>query len=95
MTWIDLVLVATAIGLLLVALALALAAEHAHLPHARLMCALCIGGIPALLVSLLIAALHLATGATPRFYHGMLTGLGLGILIAVPILFLADRYVRS
>lgn len=95
MRWIDAFSVVAVVVLILVAVPLAIAAARKRRPHGHLMIALCTGGATALLASLIIEVLHLAIGVTPRFYHGMLTGLGLGALIAVLILYLADRRFRS
>ncbi len=86
----PLVIVGASMVLLVAALAVAARARRERRPHAPLVVRLTGVGCVALAASLILAELGLATAATPRFYHGMLTGLGFGALLAAIIIYLAD-----
>jgi uncharacterized membrane protein len=85
-----------AISLVLMAIALVLLVRtrREHAPHAGLITALYAIGNAAILVSAAGFVFHWDTSATPRFYHGMLTGIGIGSLLALIVLYLVGRWER-
>lgn len=87
---IELVLIGVGGTLGVVAVPLARRAVARHLEHAGVLRVLCIVGLVALGISLVGLVFDLASTDTLRFYHGMLTGIGVGTLASVIILYVID-----
>jgi hypothetical protein len=47
-------------------------------------------GSLALASSIVITTFGLAVAATPRFYHGMLTGIGIGAVLGLIVVYVRD-----
>lgn len=87
-------LAAICTSLMAVAFALLVRTRREHPLHARLIIALYVIGYTAILISAAGAVFHLASSDTLRFYHGMLAGVGVGSLLALIVVYLADRWER-
>jgi hypothetical protein len=78
-------------GLAAATVPLLLSAWRQPLPHLAVMVALWLFGYAAIVSSFLLTQFGLASAATPRFYQGMLTGMGLGALLSFVIMYVLDR----
>jgi len=77
---------------LVAAIALAARARHMGLPLAALVCGLAAFAAAAVCVSLLGSMLASVLTPTLRFWHGMVSGMGIGALLSVLALYVWDRH---
>jgi hypothetical protein len=77
---------------LVVGIALAARARHMGLPLADLVCGLTAFAAAAICASLLGSVLAPVLTPTLRFWHGMVSGMGIGALLSVLALYVWDRH---
>jgi hypothetical protein len=77
---------------LVVGIALAARARHVGLPLATLVCGLTAFAAAAICASLLGSVLAPVLTPTLRFWHGMVSGMGIGALLSVLALYVWDRH---
>lgn len=77
----------------ILALAAVLLAQHAaarRFPHVMVIWLLCLIGVGAFAMSLVVTIFGLAVTPTLRFYHGILAGISLGSLAGAIILYMVE-----
>lgn len=91
----EVVLAALAAFLALAAVLLAQRASARGFPHAPLIWLLCLVGVGALVISLVMTVFGLTVTPTLRFYNGMAAGVSLGTLTGAIILYAVEAGASS